>query len=180
MRCSYQDAVGQGATEFRGSVVGEEEAGLGTPLAGMWVGLFGVDDASRPDERGTPRAKGTTDATGSFHLSALVDAGEYFLVTRAEANGETLGILRITIEKQAKRQHLGIRIVVPLDPALRRDEGEFADAPEESPEAGDDVEPVDDPPEHAPDEIDAENGASPNTKLPRSAPLPPLPRPRAE
>lgn len=126
-RCSYADAYGGAAVQVRGSVSGEAEGGgLPVGLADMVVELRAqpkpqAEGARKPKAptaaaRG-PLATGRTDAQGAFSMSAVVRPGRYRLLVRAQPGGAVLATSTVEIASAGTTDK--VRILVPVDPALR-------------------------------------------------------------
>jgi hypothetical protein len=105
-------------TMLRGKVVEEALAGLpGAGLEGMLVSVHPASGTPTLSRLPKPLAEATTDAQGSFVLSAVLGAGTYFVAVRPSADQAAVTIQQVSVVERDSQTELLLR--VPVDPKLR-------------------------------------------------------------
>jgi hypothetical protein len=114
VKCSYSDAIGDGVTTISGQVRAAD-GGLGVAVPDLLVTIHAIDGPARPETPGPALGKATTDAQGSFRFSAVLDAGEYLLIARAEVGGQTLAFESLSLEEAQRRKLEDVLLWLPVD-----------------------------------------------------------------
>jgi len=129
-RCSYEDAVGAGATRLSGRVeAASPMAGTGPGLEGIVVTVHVVDDPVRAAGFGRTVARARTDAQGRFSLSAVLPPGTYDVAARTSPEGPVLAVRRLRLDGKGVRTVDDLLLVVPLGETAPAAAPEPADAP---------------------------------------------------
>jgi hypothetical protein len=79
----------------------------------MVVTVHRVRDPARQAGSGETIAKTTTDAQGSFHLSAILPPSQYDVVVRDPADGQVLTFRRIRLEGVDPRTLEDLQLTLP-------------------------------------------------------------------
>ena len=117
-RCSYEDAVGAGATRLSGRVeAASPVAATGPGIEGILVTIHVVDDPARAAGFGRTVARARTDAQGRFSLSAVLPPGTYDVVARTSPEGPALAVRRLRLDGKRVRTVDDLLLVVPLGEA---------------------------------------------------------------
>jgi hypothetical protein len=117
VRCSYSDAIGQGVTTLSGQVRAEDGA-IGVGMGDVVVSVHAASGPPNPDDPGPALASTVTDAQGSFHFSAVLDAGDYLLVAKDENAPGALAFRTLTLDAGTRRELSDLLIWVPADERL--------------------------------------------------------------
>ena len=113
-RCSYEDAIGRGATRLAGRVVLEGPvAGTGRGVPDLVVTIHAAGDPSRAAGYGKIVGRARTDAQGRFSLSIVLPPGRYDLVARRDPEGAPLAVRRIDLEGAGTRRLDDLLLTIP-------------------------------------------------------------------
>jgi hypothetical protein len=118
-KCSFENAAGESMTRLGGQVLALGTSGSpGTGVPGMQVTVHRVKGAPNPRSPGEAVGHATTDAQGSYHLSAILPDGDYLVVVRANEDGEPLAHRKITLTGKRDRSVEDVVLWLPVDPRL--------------------------------------------------------------
>ncbi|RMG97390.1 MAG: carboxypeptidase regulatory-like domain-containing protein [Deltaproteobacteria bacterium] len=113
-RCSYDDAVGQGATKLSGRVVVDgAPGGIGEGIADLAITIHRVDDPTRAAGHGPRVARARTDAQGRFSLAVVLPPGSYDVVARQDLEGAALAVRRIVVTGKGVREISDVMLAIP-------------------------------------------------------------------
>jgi hypothetical protein len=118
-KCSFENAAGESITRLGGQVLALGTSGSpGTGVPGIRVTVHRVEGAPNPRSPGKAVGHATTDAQGSYHMSAILPAGDYLVVVRAEEDGEPLAHRKITLTGRRDRTVEDVVLWLPVDQRL--------------------------------------------------------------